>query len=197
MRYRLRMRRQNLRSTIGDDVGDDDSQPVMVPRSDRTLAATSPERARRLRKHLVMTLRKMKGRAHPVSPLRPEPVGFAARVAHAACSLCKGWCCKGGGDHAFLDGPTIARVRSERPELDTHAVVRLYGERVPVIGYEDSCVFHGKHGCTLDRSLRSDVCNSYFCSGLHSYMTGSDAATSVVVIAGEGGKIHTSRVLPP
>jgi hypothetical protein len=72
------MRRQNLRFTIGDDVADDNSQPVMVPRSDRTLAATSPERARRLRKHLVMTLRKMKGRAHPVSPLRPEPVGFAA-----------------------------------------------------------------------------------------------------------------------
>ena len=50
------MRRQNLRPTIGDDVADDDSQPVMVPRSDRTLVTTSPERARRLRKHLVMTL---------------------------------------------------------------------------------------------------------------------------------------------
>jgi hypothetical protein len=88
-------------------------------------------------------------------------------------------------------------VRSERPELDTRAVVQLYGKRVPVVGYEGSCVFHGKHGCTLDRSLRSNVCNSYFCSGLHNYMSGGDAATSVVVIAGEGGKIHTSPVLPP
>src|SRR6195952_3518668 len=104
------MRRQNLRSTIGDDVADDDSQPVMVPRSDRMLVAMSPERARRLRKHLVMTLHKMTDRAHPVSPLQLELVGFAARVAQAACSLCKGWCCKGGGDHAFLDEPTIARV---------------------------------------------------------------------------------------
>jgi hypothetical protein len=91
MRYRLRMRRQNLRSTVGDDVADDDSQPVMVPRSDRMLTATSPERAQRLRKHLVMTLRTMKDRAHPVSPLRPEPVGFAARNLLAFLPLRVEW----------------------------------------------------------------------------------------------------------
>jgi hypothetical protein len=192
------MRRRNLGSTVSDGVADDDdSQPVMVPRSDRALTPTSPERARRLRKHLVITLRETKDREHSVSPPRSEPVGFAARVAHVACSLCQGWCCKGGGDHAFLDEPTIARVCRERPGLDAHAVARLYGERVPNVGYEGSCVFHGRQGCTLDRSLRSDVCNSYFCSGLHSYMTGGDAATPVVVIAGEGDKIHTSPVLLP
>ena len=100
------------------------------------------------------------------SPLRPEPEGFIGKVARAACSLCRGFCCKGGGDHGYLDERVMARVRQAQPELDARAVMRLYVERVPAAGYAGSCVFHGEEGCTLDRSLRSDVCNSYFCAGL-------------------------------
>jgi hypothetical protein len=80
-------------------------------------------------------------------------------VARAACSLCKGWCCRNGEDNAFLDETTMASVRCARSALNVRAVLRLYVERVPEVGYEDSCIFHGKQGCTLDRSLRSDVCN--------------------------------------
>src|SRR5258707_1007284 len=63
-------------------------------------------------------------------------------------------------------------------------VLRLYVERVPEVGYQNSCIFHGKQGCTLDRSLRSDVCNSYFCGGLQAYMTGDEAVTPTMIIAG-------------
>src|SRR4029077_713160 len=90
----------------------------------------------------------MKNPEQSVSPLRPEPEGFAARVARTACSLCKGWCCGNGGDHAFLDERTMTRVRCARLELDMHAVLRLYLERVPEVGYEASCIFHGRLGCT-------------------------------------------------
>src|SRR5437763_9767936 len=41
---------------------------------------------------------------------------------------------------------------------------------------------HGKQGCTLDRSLRSDMCNSYFCGGLQSYMTDGEALTPQMII---------------
>jgi hypothetical protein len=192
------MRRQGRGAGAGGSVADDDSVPVMVPRSDKALKPTSPERVRRLRKHLVAVLRTLRTMKNPerfASPLRPEPEGFAARVAHAACSLCKGWCCKGGGDHAYLDERTMARLRGARSELDARAVLQLYVERVPAVGYDGSCLFHGKQGCMLDRSLRSDVCNSYFCSGLGSYVTSGDATTPVVVIAGEGDKMRTSSVL--
>ena len=47
-------------------------------------------------------------------------------------------------------------------------------------------MFHGVAGCTLDRSLRSDVCNSYFCSGLGNFVKDAGAASGVMVIAGEG-----------
>jgi hypothetical protein len=102
----------------------------------------------------LRALRMMKDSGHAVSPLRPESEGFAARVARTARSLCKGWCCTNGDDHAFLDQATIARARRARSPLDIPTVLRLYIERVPEIGYEGSCIFHGKQGCTLDGRLR-------------------------------------------
>jgi hypothetical protein len=160
----------------------------------------SPERVRGLRKHLVVVLRalrKMTDSPCPVSPLPPEPEGFAARVARTACCLCKGSCCENGKNHAFLDEGTIARVRRARSAMDARAVLRLYLERVPELGYKDSCIFHGKQGCTLDRSLRSDVCNSYLCDGLQVYMTGGDTVTQTMIIAGVGEKMRTSPILMP
>src|SRR5207248_11752373 len=85
-------------------VADDDTLPVMVPRNDKAAVPIPRERVRRLRKHLIVTLRELRMTQDPelsVSP--PEPEGFAARVARTACSLCKGWCCTNGADHAFLD----------------------------------------------------------------------------------------------
>jgi hypothetical protein len=190
-----RMRRHSFKAAA-----DDDSLPVMVPRNDKATVPISPERVRRLRKHLVVVLRALRRMMNPedsVSPLRPEPEGFVGRVARTACSLCKGSCCENGKDHAFLDEGTIARVRRASLALDGRAVLRLYVERVPEVGYKDSCIFHGKQGCALDRSLRSDVCNSYFCGGLQVYMTGGDTAMPTMIIAGVGEKMRTSAILMP
>ena len=179
---------------------DDDHLPVMVPRSDKVLVQTPPERVRRLRRHLVVTLRALrtaKETKRKTSPPHPEPEGFAARVAGTACGMCKGWCCKNGEDDAFLDEPTLLRVRRAGPALKARAVLRLYMDRVPAQAYQGSCIFHGRQGCTLDRALRSDVCNSYFCGGLQNYLSGGNAAGPTVVIAGEGGKMRTSPVLIP
>jgi hypothetical protein len=49
---------------------------------------------------------------HSVSPLRPEPEGFAARVTRTACSLCKGWCCTNGADHAYLARTHVPDLRN-------------------------------------------------------------------------------------
>ena len=186
--------RHNLKA-----VADDDSLPVMVPRNDKTAVPISRERVRRLRKHLIVILRELrmiKDPQHSVSPLRPEPEGFAARVTRTACSLCKGWCCTNGADHAYLDHETISRVGRAR-SLDVRAMLRLYIDQMPEVGYEGSCIFHGKHGCTLDRSLRSDVCNSYFCGGLQVYLTGGDIVTPTMIIAGVGDQLRTSPILMP
>ena len=90
----------------------------------------------------------------------------------------------------------MARVRLARPEMNERAMLRLYLDLVPPVAYRDSCIFHGKRGCTLDRSLRADICNSYYCGGLGAYMKTSPAVP-VKVIAGEGDKMRTSPVLTP
>jgi hypothetical protein len=182
------------------DLGDDDNLPVMVPRNDKPLVAVSPERVRRLREHLIKELGYLQKRTHLerfATPERPGPIGFAAIVAHSACSLCKGQCCKNGDDDAFLDDRTLARVRIARPEMKDRAMLRLYLNRVPTMAYRDSCIFHGKKGCTLDRSMRADVCNTYYCGGLSAYLKSRDALMPTVVIAGEGDKMRTSPVLVP
>lgn len=184
-------------SVGGDDTGG--NQAVTVPLNTRALVPMEPERVRRLRKHLVQSLRGMRTMKLPlsVSPLRPEPEGFVGSIARAACNLCRGWCCKSGSDHAYLDERVMARVREAQPELDARAVIRLYIERVPAQNYNGSCIFHGEAGCTLNRSLRSDVCNSYFCTGLGNVVKSTEPPTSAMVIATQDGQTRISPVLTP
>jgi hypothetical protein len=172
---------------------DDEALPVMVPRNDRALQGMSASRVQRLRRHLIAVLARTACAQETAQ--RPEPEGFAARVARTACSLCRGWCCRNGADDAFLDEATLARASLTMP--DAEAVIQHYLDRVPAISYEGSCIFHAEQGCTLDRSMRSDVCNAYFCGGLHAYIRGDDASSAVVVIAGEPDKMRRSSILVP
>ena len=93
--------------------------------------------------------------------------------------------------------PENSREDSPHRPPAARAVLMLYIRRLPSAGYQGSCVFHGEQGCTLPRSLRSDVCNAYFCAGLDAFITGQDFTTPAVVLAGEGGRMRTSRVLKP
>jgi hypothetical protein len=172
---------------------EDDALPVIVPRNDRALVEMSANRVQRLRSHLLSVMARTRP-AEPETSSRPELGGFAARVARAACALCRGWCCRNGADDAFLDEPTLTRAGTT---VSAEAVIQSYLERVPAVVYEGSCIFHGERGCTLDRSMRSDVCNSYFCGGLHAYVKGDDAVSPVVVMAGERDKLRRSSVMIP
>jgi hypothetical protein len=178
----------------------EDVLPVMVPISDKELVPTPASRVRRLRENLVRVLRESRTVKDPERPSPPRcdvPAGFAAHVARAACALCRGWCCRNGGDDAFLDDRTLARVRHARPALDARAVVRLYVESIPPNVYHDSCIFHGKDGCTLDRTLRADICNSFYCRHLGAYLRATEPPSPTVIIAGEGDKMRTSQILVP
>jgi len=171
---------------------------LSVPLNRRKLVPMTAERVRRIREHLVRSLRELRRMSQPdrnASPVRSEPPGFAGDVVRVACGMCAGFCCKGGGEHAYLDERDMARVRHARPELEARAVIRLYIERVPSEGYDGSCVFHGPRGCTLDRSLRSDVCNSYFCNALRDFVATANDRSDAVVIASDGEMTRTSSVM--
>jgi hypothetical protein len=178
-------------------LADDNALPVMVPRYAKPLVPVTADRVRRLRQSLVNAMREARELRHVPAPCPPPPTGFAATVASTACGLCEGWCCRHGGDEAYLDGHTMVCVRMDVPDLDAGAVMRLYTSRVPEVAYEGSCIFHGAQGCTLDRSLRADICNSYFCKGLTAYLRSRRRDSPRVILAGKGGDRRSSAVLVP
>ena len=176
---------------------DDNARTVMVPRNDRPLAPVAADRVRRFREHVVKALREARALKSAATHWPPQPTGFAATVATVACGLCKGSCCRHGADDAYLDGHTMARVRSDMPELDAGGVVRLYLKRVPSVAYEDSCIFHGSDGCTLERSLRADICNKYYCRGLTAFLRDRHEDAPRIVVAGKGDATRSSGILVP
>lgn len=176
---------------------DDNALPVLVPRNARSLVPVAAERVRRLRESLVKAMREARELRQVTAPCPPSPTGFAETVASTACGLCEGWCCRHGGDEAYLDGHTMVRIRWNMPDLDPGAIVRLYVSRVPAAAYEGSCIFHGAKGCTLDRHLRADICNTYYCKGLTAYLRSRRRDSPRVIFAGKGGDRRSSAVLIP
>lgn len=175
-------------------------QVVEVPAYAGTLAPPVRDRIRMLRRNLVEAMRharEIKRRPGVVDQAAPEPAGFVGQVARSACALCQGWCCSKGGEHAYLDGPSLARVRDARPELDAWGIVRLYTRLVANPAYAGSCMFHGAAGCVLDRELRGDLCNKYFCNGLETLVKQGRAPARAVVVAARGEVRRTSPVLKP
>ena len=100
----------------------------------------------------------------------------------AACATCRGFCCRSGGDSAYVDASTVRRVRSQRPDLSPGELVALYVDAVPERSVERSCIFHGEQGCALARELRSRTCNSYFCRPMQEWI-GRPAATTAGLTA--------------
>jgi hypothetical protein len=146
-----------------------DATEITVPHQNRPLETPSPERIRRLRRHLIESLRDLRRAKRPdrliqqPAPTLPDPVKTALQ---AGCATCQGHCCLGGGEHAYLDDRTMARVRRDRPDLDVRGIIQAYVRHVARLSYEGSCLFHGAAGCTLDPSLRATLCSTYYCDDL-------------------------------
>jgi hypothetical protein len=91
----------------------------------------------------------------------------------------------------------MTRLWMADPTRSDAEIVSLYLQRVPEFAYEGSCIFHSKIGCTLDRSMRANVCITYFCGGLASYLRICADEEPTVVIAGEADTMRVSPVLRP
>jgi hypothetical protein len=170
---------------------------VTVPLLNETLEPPSADRVRALKRHLIRSLRDLRAARRPerlVQQTAPEPSGFTADVLAAGCAACQGYCCKGGGDHAFIDERTLARVRRDRPELDARQIIGLYLNRLAPEAFRGSCLFHGAAGCTLGRGLRAELCNAYYCNGLREFLKRADRPDRVRIIAARNGIERQSAI---
>lgn len=90
---------------------------------------------------------------------KPEPA-----VLDTACIACQGDCClMGGGRHAFLTAESITCQRWKDPDWTEDGLLQTYLSHIPPTSISGSCVYHGPQGCTLDRPLRANICNSFQC----------------------------------
>jgi hypothetical protein len=171
---------------------------VTVPLLQETLEPPPPTRVRALKRHLVQSLRDLRIAKRPerlVQRTTPEPAGFTGAVVQTGCATCQGHCCKGGGDHAYIDERTMARVRRDNPGLDARAIIGLFLARLAPLGYRASCLFHGAEGCTLGRGLRAELCNAYYCTGLQEFLQRREVPERVQIIATRHGIERRSPVL--
>lgn len=177
------------------DTEDGDFQPVIVPRLERALTPTTPERRANLARFLD------EGLAAQDPPNAPAPASgaddFARRVLAAACGLCGGWCCRNGGDDAYLDGANLARILHAQPGMTGLALRQYYLDRVPDETIFESCIFHTRGGCALAAEMRSEICNRYFCGGLAEFLARTADPEQVVIFAGEDGRARRSARLNP
>jgi hypothetical protein len=116
-----------------------------------------------------------------------------------ACATCRGQCCTAGGNHAFLRGENLTRLRNEHPDDTAESLLAQYAAHLPEQHYRDSCVYHTTSGCALPRTLRSDLCNRYLCGGLTQLkrtLAISGGATAYIGAADTGQLLRLAVVTP-
>ena len=144
---------------------------VVIPSYTASIVRLSARRRRAFRNHLTMLVAGLAGSpdAPPIAEapvLPPSPSAHAQALLGQACACCRGFCCRGGGDHAYLKVETFRRYLATHPELDAADLPAVYLDAVGSRTYENSCLYHQADGCALPRDLRAAICNRYFCAAL-------------------------------
>lgn len=135
---------------------------IAVPALDAQLSVPSVERRERFRDSVIAAVTAAAGTAQDAAVVPDEPAEHEA-VRSATCGVCRGACCRYGGDTAYIDEAVVRRVRTFQPHLDDAALVALFIGAIPERTVEGSCILHGESGCALPRERRSHVCNNYYC----------------------------------
>jgi hypothetical protein len=187
-------------------IPDPESYPIArLPSFRRETGILPKRRLRSFRQHLEKLVAECEVAGWAIAPIAssapPEshPVSSSAKetVSGIGCAACRGQCCSGGGDHAWLTTQTINRYRQLHPTARVADIVAAYLSRIGNRTYRGSCIYHGRHGCGLPRDMRSDTCNRYFCPELRTFRSALPAAGPVrafFVWPGVGGRLDGAFV---
>ena len=143
---------------------------IELPGFDAPLVTVAPERRAALGRNVRELIADLKTPASAAKA--PEPVApDKARKVATACGLCRGFCCRTGGDAAYLNPVTITRVWNAQAHLTEDQLVAAYVDAVPDQAFERSCIFHAAQGCNLPPAMRSNVCQAYECTPLRNALS--------------------------
>lgn len=169
----LQERARRLRDSTAPALGIEDAgsfPPVWIPAFEAPVVNLPERRRRAFRDRLTSIISEAVGRpCLPSETARAHPAGSALELGPLlgrACATCRGFCCRNGGDHAYINADTIRRYLSCNPGQRPRHVLDAYRSLLGNKTYRNSCIFHEPGGCGLPRELRSDTCNHHFCAGL-------------------------------
>lgn len=162
---------------------------AQLPANADPLAPQDPERREAFARHLSEIFSRPAADPPEAPDVEGPPTGRTALSA-AACSACRGSCCRSGGDHAYLTEETVARVLQTRPGLDPAQLRDEYLRRLPERTILDSCIYHGASGCGLPREMRSTTCNRHLCGKLKGLLDvlPEDSPPPVLAVLFDGGR---------
>jgi hypothetical protein len=160
---------------------------AILPANADPLAPQDPDRRAEFAERLTEVIRAAFGQqtGFPAAESAPEiHDGFI----EAACTGCRGSCCRSGGDHAYLTEETIRHYTESHPGATSTQILQAYLERLPAEAILDSCVFHSATGCGLPREMRSETCNRHLCGKLKNLRSTLPAQTPVLGVYFDDGK---------
>ena len=166
-------------------LGDQPTTILTTPMQRRPVLPTSPKMIAAFRDYLDdLILRAFAAEPGPPA-LRSHDAEHGSRIG-SACMLCWGHCCLNGGpSNAFLTVEDVNRYRRENPDATPDDVREAYFALMPEKTVLLSCVFHGSQGCTMPRTMRSDLCNSALCSSQRHLMDGEAGGDTAAVLVAE------------
>lgn len=194
---RLERRIQRLRRTALAARGESDASKLphgIVPSNPRRIVNLPAARIRSFRDRLERLVSEAAARMAadgepPAAPAVSDATPDQTAVLAGGCALCRGHCCRRGEDHAFLKVETIQRFLATHPEASPWQVLASYLEHLPRRSYAGSCVYHTRTGCALPRTMRAEICNTWYCGGLLLLQlrleAGPDARAFAVAVDGQ------------
>jgi hypothetical protein len=123
--------------------------------------------------------------ATPSPAVPPPPAADAApgpAIGGRVCAFCSGRCCTlGAHRHAFIDRALLERHAERATGGDVAAAALDYAARVPRTHVRGGCLYQGREGCVLPRTMRADICNTYRCEPLAEAERRSGSADGVLL----------------
>jgi hypothetical protein len=176
---------------------------TVIPAATARLVNLPERRRRALRDHvnaLLSQAAELPAPPPPVEPPAPPPTERESRlqaVLGQACACCKGFCCQGGGNRAYLTVETIRRYQATHPDQRPRDILAAYLEPAGHRTVEGSCVYHRADGCALPRALRADLCNRHFCKALVEFQRDWPATgpTRGFFVAADYGALHAATLV--
>jgi hypothetical protein len=139
---------------------------LTVPSGHARLRPLPERRRRKHAEHLDAIIAAALAETEPFAPSTSASPAPSHDLAGRLCGVCGGGCCLSGGEKAYLTPATMRRVMAANPGLSPGELRAIYLDRLPERTIPRSCVHHTRGGCSLPRSVRADVCNTFACAPL-------------------------------